>query len=187
MKRLVVILVLSLPLWVSGCGDHLGEYRTEDVRLVPAIPPAAVNGMTNSPYPEFVRIELSSPTNLYDAKTGPGLYADADFCPLRNPNRMIVFGPVANDEDAVERWKRKKALTPDSRDKRYHYFVYVVPRSPPRKLFSNSKDTITGYDLRNQPRDICLCFHVPGYNIVPSRSDTVKIHAETLSAAFNPS
>ena len=187
MKRLVLTTVLTLPLWLSACGDHLGEYRMEDVRLVRAIPPAAVDGRTDSPYPEFVRIELSSPASLYDAETGPGLYADVDFCPLRNPDRLIAFGPLANDEDGVESWKRRKALTPDRRDKRYHYFVYVVPRSPPRKLFTSSEDTIPGYDLRKQRRGICLRFHVPGYNIIPSRSDTVQIRAETLATAFSPS
>ncbi len=181
----IVLTVLPLLLCLSACGDHLGEYQIEDVRLVRAMPPAAIDGRRLPPYPEYVRVELSSETSLYAANTGPGLYTNGDFCPLRDPNRLIAFGPVASNGHAVESWKRDKALTPDKRDKRYHYFVYVVPSTPPRKLFANSEDAITAYDLRRQKRDVCLRFFVPGYNISPSRSETVHIHAVALASAFN--
>ena len=183
MKASVQTAALTLCLCLSACGDHLGEYELEDVRVVQALPPAAADGKVE-PNGEYLRVELSSQTSLYAAHTGPGLYTDADFCPLRNRDQLIAFEPIASDEKAVEDWKRRGALRQNPRDKRYHYFVYLVPSSPPRKLFTNSDDVIAGYDLRRQKRDICIRFFIPGYNIIPSRSDVVRIPAETLASAF---
>lgn len=186
MKRMALPAVLALPLLLNACGEHLGEYQFEDVQLVQSLPPAAVDGKSTQPGWEYLRVELSSRTSLYAAQTGPGLYADADFCPLRDQNRLIAFGPVATDGNAVEEWKRMGALTPDPRDNRYHYFVYLVPSSPPRKLFANSGHAIPAYDVRGQKQDVCFRFHIPGYNIIPSRSDVVQIPAERLASAFKP-
>lgn len=178
--------VLVLPFLLNACGEHLGEYQFEDVLLVHSLPTAAVDGKNPQPYREYLRVELSSQTSLFAAKAGPGLYTDADFCPLRDQNRLIAFGPVATDGNAVEDWKRKGALALNLRDKRYHYFVYLVPSSPPRKIFASSGHAMQAYDLRRQKQAVCLRFHIPGYNIIPSRSDVVQIHAETLASAFKP-
>lgn len=183
MKQLALVALLALSL--SGCGEHLGEYQLEDVRVVRGLPAALVG--RDPPDREYLRVELSSRTSLYAAHTGPGLYTDADFCPLRNRSRLIAFEPVASDGEAVEDWKRKGALTPDPRDKLYHYFVYLVSSAPPRKLFTNSEDTIPAYDLRDLKHDVCLRFFIPGYNIIPSRSDVVQIPADRLGAAFKRS
>lgn len=181
--RLAALLWPTVAVGLGGCGDHLGEYEAEAVRVVREIPPdASVTGLP-PPYPEYFRIELSSRSNLNLAETGAGLYTDADFCPLRDPHRMIAFGPVAADGKPVESWARKGALAPDPRDGRYHYFVYVVPSSPARKPYSNSTDIIPAYDLRSGGRDLCLRFFVPGYNIVPSRSATVRVSAGLIATA----
>lgn len=181
MRRALVSL-LMVPL--AGCGDYLGDYRLEDVQLVADIPPVATDGMKYQRASEYVRIELSSEASLYAANTGPGLYANVDFCPLRNPDQIIAFGPVASDEKAVESWKRNEVLKPDPHDQRYHYFVYVVPRSSARKIFANSEKEVPGYDLRRQRQDVCLRFFVGGYHIVPSRSDTVEVPAHAIEAAL---
>jgi hypothetical protein len=129
MKRALATAMSAMCLGLSACGDHLGDYRAEDVRMVREIPPhLSVTGML-PPYPQYVRIELSSQANLNLAETGAGLYTEADFCPLREGNRMIAFGPAASDGKAVESWLRTGGLTPDRRDGRFHYFVYVVPGS----------------------------------------------------------
>ncbi len=185
MNRRRLPIFLSLPLWLSACGDHLGEYQVKHVKLVHALPPAAIDGKSSQPG-EYLRVELSSRTSLYAAQTGAGLYTDADFCPLRNRIRLIAFGPVASDENAVEDWKRKGPLTPDPRDNRYHYYVYLGPSSPPRKLLANWEDTIPAYDLRGQDRDVCLRFFIPGYNVIPSQSDVVRVSGETIASAFKP-
>jgi hypothetical protein len=174
--------MLMFPL--AACADYLGDYRLEDVRLVEDIPPVATEGMKYQRASEYLRIELSSEASLYAAKTGPGLYADVDFCPLKNPDRMIAFGPIATDEKVVESWKRDDVLKPNPHDQRYHYFVYVVPSSPPRKIFANSEDETAGYELRKQMQDVCVRFFVPGYNIMASRSNTVEIPANAIEGAF---
>lgn len=180
MTRIILTAAMPMLLGVSACGDHLGDYQLEDVRIVEHIPAEALDGGTAPSTAEYIRIEVSSKTSLYAAKTGPGLYTDADFCPLRDAHRLIAFGPIASDGKAVEDYKREEELRPE-RDGRYHYFVYVAPSSPPRKLFSNSDDVIPAYDVREKKGDVCLRFFVPGYNIIPSRSDTVRIGAETLA------
>ena len=173
--------MLMFPL--VACGDNLGDYRLEDVRVVEDISQVAIEGMEFQAPSEYLRVELSSEASLYTANTGPGLYADADFCPLKNADQMIAFGPVATDEKAVESWKRDDVLQRDPHDQRYHYFVYIVPSSPQRKIFANSDDT-PAYDLRRQVRDVCVRFHVPGYNIQASSSNTVQIPANAIEGAF---
>jgi hypothetical protein len=182
MKRVTLAAGLPLALFLSSCGDHLGEYQLQDVRLVRQIPEDALDGRDAPSSSEYLRVELSSETSLYAANTGAGLYTDADFCPLRDPHRLIAFGPIASDGKAVEDYKREEELRPEG-DGRYHYFVYLALSSPARKLFSNSDDVIAEYDLRQQRRDVCVRFFVPGYNITPSRSTTVAIPASTLLAA----
>jgi hypothetical protein len=156
----------------------------EDVQLVRQLPSDKPDDLTPSPYSEYLRIELSSDFNLNTADTGPGLYTEADFCPFRDPDRFIAFGPVANDERPVESWKRTQRLTPNHQDGRYHYFVYVVPAFSKRKLFTNSPNQIPAYDLRHERRGVCLRFFVPGYNIIASRSDTVEVPAQLLARAL---
>lgn len=185
MKRSAVR-ALPLLLALGACGDHLGDYRFEDVRLVQAIPAEAFDGLEPPPYGEYLQISLSSEANLYDADTGGGLYTDADFCPLRNPHRMIAFGPLAADGSAVENWRREARLSPNPRDGRYHYAVFVVPRSPARKPYSNATETIPAYDLRADRRGICLRFHAPGYHIIPSRSSAVEVPAARIASVLGP-
>ena len=152
MKRPVTTTLLVLGSSLTACGDNLGEYKVEDVRLVQQIARDALEGR-QPPYREYLRIELSSQANLNTANTGAGLYTQADFCPFRKPERMIAFGPVGTDGKAVESWKRN-GFAPAPHDKRYHYIVYVVPSSPPRKLYTNSTSEIPAYDLRREGRDL---------------------------------
>lgn len=169
---------------LAGCGEYLGDYKVQDVRLVRAKPLGDEPSGPNPPYPRYLRVELASTSSLYTAHTGPGLYTKADFCPYGDGDGLIAFGPQATDGHAVEDWKRHAPLQRDKRDGLYHYFVYIVPSSPARKPFANSESTIAGYDIFSQRRSICVRFFVPGYNITASRSNTVEIRAETLSQAL---
>lgn len=184
MKPTFATILPALALGLGACGDPLGEYRAEDVRLVREVPPDLSITGSPLPYPQYVRIELSSQANLNAAKTGPGLYTHADYCPFREWNRIIAFGPLAGDGTSVESWKRRGTPAPDRRDGLYHYFVYVVPSSPPRKAVGNATRQIPGYDLRETGRDLCLRFFVPGYNFIASRSETVRIKAGSIAAAL---
>lgn len=182
MKRLACSAVLSLAVPLSACGDHLGAYEVEEVRLVDQLPQNDTLDWPPHPYAEFLRIEVSSTSNLSAINTGPGVYTDADFCPLRDAYRLLALGPIANDETFID--GRSRHLIPDRRDGRYHYLIYVVPSSSARKLFSNSVDEKPPYDLRKQGRDLCLRLFLAGYNLIPSRSDVIKVPAKTLADAL---
>ena len=177
----------TLATCLNACGDQLGTYTLEDVRVVRQLPQNDTLDWPAHPYPELLRIELSSEANLNTANTGPGLYTDADFCPLRDSNRLIAFEPIGTDERAVQDYAGGRKLIAHQRDGRFHYFVYVVPNSAQRKPYTNSADDIPAYDLRRQKQDICLRFVVPGYNIVAPRSDVVRIPAQVLARALNQS
>jgi hypothetical protein len=181
------VALFALTTCLSGCGDHLGTYTLEDVTLVRQLPQNDTLNWPALPYPEFLRIELSSEANLNTANTGPGLYTDADFCPLRDSNHLIAFEPIGTDERSVQDYAGVRKLVSDPRDGRFHYFVYVVPSSARRKPYTNSSENIPAYDLRRQKQDICLRFFVPGYNVITSRSDTIRIPAQVLARALNQS
>ncbi len=169
---------------LSGCGERLGSYEVGDVRLVTKAPSELGIQDNPPPYSEFVRIDLTSEFNLTDAETGPGLYTDADFCPVEDWGRMIAFEPLDAEMRPVEDWKREGAPARRHKDGRYHYSVYLVPSSGPRKPYSNAENTYAGYDLRQSERDVCLRFFVPGYNITKSASDTIRISRKKLREAL---
>ena len=168
-----------------ACGVHLGDYKVQDVRLVREMPLGDEQSRPNPPYPRYLRVELASTASLYTAHTGPGLYTEADFCPFDDGDRIIAFGPQATDGHAVEGWKRNAPLKRDKRDGLYHYFVYIVPASPTRKLFANSGSEVAGYDVFSQRKPICIQFFVPGYNITDSRSNMIEIPAEAVLQALS--
>lgn len=180
--------VIAILIGLNGCGSHLGEYKVEDVTVVHRYPEDGSEyddvAAIASHYHEFVRVEISSVFNLFDADTGAGLYTNADFCPMRNDHRIIAFEPRASDEKAVESWKRTEKYAPNGNDGRYHYFVFLVSRSPARKIFSNDSGLIEEYDLRSANAPICLKFSVPGYNLTPSQSSVIQVSRELLGKAF---
>ena len=183
-QRHIWLFSLAALFSLSACGEHLGNYEVEEGRRVSETPRGDAVDFPHPVYREFLRIELSSSTNLNRMDTGAGLYVDADFCPMDNRLQIIAFGPLATDGHSVENWLRTTALQPSDKDGRFHYYVYVVPRSPARKPYSNSPDLIPEYDLRTADKDICLRFFIPGYNIVKSRSDVVEVPASALQTAL---
>ena len=170
---------------LTACGEHLGNYKVQDVRLVREMPLSDESSGPNPPYSRYLRIELASTASLYVARTGPGLYTKADFCPFDDGDRIIAFGPQATDGHAVEDWKPNAPLKRDERDGVYHYFVYLVPDSPARKPFANSASEIAGYDIFSQRKPICIQFFVPGYNITASRSNTIEIPGKAVTQALS--
>lgn len=184
-KARFLLVSLTTFLSLTACGDHLGNYQIEEVRMVSEMPRGDEEVFPDPlPYREFIRIELSSSANLNRMETGPGLYTDADFCPIGNRNQIIVFGPLGTDGHALENWRRTSAFQPSEKDGRFHYFVYVVPKSPARKRFGNSPDLIPAYDVWKARRPICLRFFVAGYNLVKSRSDVVELPGDVLQRAL---
>ena len=178
--------VLRLPpllacLALAGCGDHLGTYQVDEVRLVAAVPEVALDGREGRPGPAL-EIALSSPFSLHAADTGAGLYVEADHCPLRDHHRLLAFGPLSEDGQAVEEWKRTVPLRPDP-GALYHYLIYVPLRSAERRPYSNSPELVAAYDLAAKPRELCLRLFVPGYDLIASRSDLIRVDAAQVAAA----
>ena len=171
---------------LSACGDYLGEYRLENVKLVGAMPAASFSRYSSepviSPYAKNLRIEISSNTDLSTFETGAGLYSHADFCPFKKRYRVSAYGPVASDGSPAAGWARTNKLNPQ-RDGRYHYFVYVPPQTEFRRWTANPDDDIPALDLIKKPRSLCLRFDVPGYNIVPSESAVIEIPIERIERA----
>jgi hypothetical protein len=185
-NRMGFFLLFPLPaaLALVGCGDRLGTYEVGDVRLVTEVPSELGIQENPPPYREFVRIELTSKFNLTTADTGAGLYVDADFCPVADWGQMIAFGPLDAEDIPVKDWRRNDKPVRRHEDGRYHYTVYLVPSSKPRKPYSNASNTFSGYDLRRSEKDVCLRFFIPGYNITTSASDTIKVPRRKLKEAF---
>ncbi len=185
-SRVGFSLTFAVPaaLALGGCGDRLGTYEVGDVRLVTEVPSELGIQANPPPYREFVRIELTSKFNLTAADTGGGLYADADFCPVTDWGQMIAFGPLDAEDVPVEGWRRNYKPARRQEDGQYHYTVYLVPTSEPRKPYSNAENTFAGYDLRKSERDVCLRFFIPGYNITKSVSDTIKVPRRKMKEAL---
>lgn len=186
MKYIFGTPLLGLIFALGACGDHLGSYRVDDVRLVHEFP-VAKDGFDDiadiaSHYPNFIRVAVSSSFNLSKADTGAGLYTDADFCPLNNA-QIVAFEPRASDGGFVDGWRRKSALTADPRDGLFHYYVYIAQAAPPRRIVTNPTEMYAAYDLKTGNRPVCFRFMVPGYTIGGSKSDIVVISADALSKA----
>jgi hypothetical protein len=183
-KHFFLLSLMTPMAALSGCGERLGSYAVGNVQLVTEAPSEL--GIQNNPppYSEFIRIDLTSEFNITTAETGPGLYADADFCPVSDWGRMIAFGPLDAAGRPVEDWKREGEPARRHKDGRFHYSVYLVPNSAPRKPYSNAETTYPGYDLRRADGDVCLRFFVPGYNITESESDAIKVSGKKIRDAL---
>jgi hypothetical protein len=189
-KRLLQSLTVVFLFSLTGCGKPLGIYKFEDASLVQSLPLGdnILNEDRPYPYKEYLRIEVSSETNLNREETGAGLYIEADYCPIDNRKRIIAFGPMATDGHAFENWQRDKSLpfVTDKRDGKFRYVVYLVPASLARRDFGGPNGRlIKGYDLRAQKRAVCMRFFVPGYNIIASRSKEIMIPADAIYSALS--
>lgn len=177
-----------LALQLGACGPNLGDYRVVDVKLVKVFSgdPNSYDSIAEGAkrFPEFLRIEVSSQFDLSKAETGGGLYVEGDRCPIKNSDRLIALDVRASDELPTEDWLRKVPLRANAVDHKFHYFIYVVPSSPARKVFTNSSDTIDAYDLQRVPKPICLRLFAPGYYITKSRSRTIEVSADSIARAF---
>ena len=164
-------------------GDHFGNYDVLDARLVDAIPCAAMDGAASRPGSEYIEVDLTSRTSLQSKQTGAGLYVLADFCPFEDEWDVIAFGPTDRSGQPVENWRRINPMQSDRRG-RYQYRIYLAPSAPERQSVRHGAPPHPAYDLRRDQRDVCVRFFVPGYNIIASRSNTIRIPATLIAAAL---
>lgn len=180
-QRLTLALAGLLPL--TGCGQHLGTYAVEQVRVVTEIPQSHF-GSPSPSYGRFLEIRLASKTSLTSiGRKVDAVYVDADFCPLRNRDGLIAFGPYSNDEQDLGLPGDANALKA-GRDGLFRYRLYVVVAYRAQRATEPGELQLPTYELQGSNRDLCLRLFAPGYNLIRSRSDTIRVPAEIVSTAL---
>ena len=177
-------LVLTLAVGVlPSCGQYLGDYTLEKVEVVRDLPASFPKDADS--YGKYLAITLASTTNVTAfGHNVDGLYVDADFCPIRDPYRLIALGPVSDEGRDLSLPSAVPNLKPGE-DGRFRYRIYLVPAHPmPDVQYSKTALEWPHYNLLAAERDVCVRFFAPGYNLKPSRSQTVTIPAKLIEAAL---
>lgn len=180
-----VVLPFALPgcLLLSGCGQYLGDYSVEKVEVVRVLP--ASFPIDTQSYGKFLAVTLVSTTSLTAlGDKASAVYVEADFCPLQDPGGFVALGPVSEDGRDLSIPSVTAQLKPH-KDGRFRYGIYLVPAHPmPGVQYSKTAMERSRYDLGEANRDICVRLFVPGYNLIPSKSETVTIPAKLIKAAL---
>ncbi|MFC3076559.1 hypothetical protein ACFODL_00510 [Phenylobacterium terrae] len=175
-----------LALLAAACAPSLGSYRFESVDMVAreAIAAPADFEPKTAPYPAYLRVHFSSEANLNTlAETREDIEAQADLCPLQDPQGVTVLGPFAvgqalairaRSPDGVAAPGLARVLERDENG-RYAYTAYVVPARP-------AQTAGKAYDLAAEPRDLCLRLEATGA-ARPERSNVFVAPAAAIRAA----
>ena len=136
-------------------------------------------------YGQFVEVRLTSKTNLTAlADDIDGIYVDADFCPIRDTIGVIAFGPFSKEGDDLSVPSATPALSPNA-DGKFEYRIYVPIAYRAKQVTRPGRTQLPTYDLRETDRDLCLRLFAPGYNVIASRSQTVRIPSKAISTAMS--
>lgn len=183
MSRARALSVVLGTLLLTGCGQYLGSYILESARVVTAMPDSHL-GQPSPPYGQYLEIRVASKTSLTSiGKKIDAVYVDADFCPLRNRDGLIAFGPFSDDGRDFSLPSEAGALHAGS-DGFFRYRLYVVVAYTAQRVANPGQVQLPTYDLRGTTRDLCLRLFAPGYNLIKSRSDTITVPAKMISAAL---
>jgi hypothetical protein len=170
-------------LLLTGCGQYLGDYSVEDVHLVPGIPPSR-EGSPSPSYGQYLEIRVASKTNLTSIGQRVGaVYVDADFCPLRNRDGLIAFGPYSDEKRDLGLPRDANALKAGA-DGLYRYRLYVVVAYRAQRVTEPGQLQLPTYNLQVSKRDLCLRLFAPGYNLIKSQSEIIKVPAEVVATAL---
>lgn len=168
-------------LLLTGCGQNLGAYSVEAVNVTSDVPMAAE---TAAQYGQFVEIRLSSETSLtaFDNNVIDAVYVDADFCPLSEEKGVIAFGPFSANGDDLGLPSASAPLR-RSADGKFQYRIYLPLAYQAARATKLGQPRLPTYDLRKIKVDLCLQLFAPGYNVIQSRSETIKVPAKLILAA----
>ncbi len=181
MKCVSLPVAASAAFLLAGCGQYLGEYSVEAVAIAATIP---IPGETAAHYGQFLEVSLSSETSLTAlADKVDGVYVDADFCPLREPDEAIAFGPFSATGEELGLPSAASPLRPGA-DGRFHYRIYIPVAYRAQTVTQAGQIQLPTYDLRPADRDLCLQLSAPGYDLIRSRSDTIVVPAPVIAAAL---
>ena len=176
----------SMALSVAGCGQPLGVYDVEGVEVVSRLP-APFDAKVQPGYDQYLEVRVRSKTSLTAiGDKVDGVYIDADFCPLKDPQGVIALGPVSNDGHDLGLPSSATALHPDS-DGLFHYRFYIPVSYRARAVKVSGQIQLPTYDLRTANRDVCMRLFAPGYHLIASRSEMIAIPAATIAGVFKVS
>ncbi len=196
--RYAAVIALTLP---AACGKPLGEYQVRNVYVVAA--DAEPEHRAEKPETQMLRVEFTSKTSLYDASDGggEGLYVIASFCPYDERRKLYIGEPYYDDRSRYgparvlerkvlldgkviekiasnDRRPRKNPVTSD-----YTYTTYLALERAGESERPGWPEQLA-YDLRRQPRDLCLRIDHPGYFITPSRSQVFTVPSAKIQSAL---
>lgn len=175
--RLFIVATLLL---LSGCSQNLGSYGLETVSVTSDVP---IPAETAAHYGRFVEVILSSNTSLTAiSEELDAVYVGADFCPLRDPNGVITFGPFDATGLDLGLPSAAPAMQPDS-DGKFRYRIYLPIAYRAKQVTQPGQIQLPTYDLRETESDLCLQLFAPGYNIIQSRSNIIRVPASVISEA----
>ncbi|MEH6683243.1 MAG: hypothetical protein V7664_01975 [Qipengyuania sp.] len=169
---------------LSSCGQPLGEYEIEAVTLTDEAP--MLEGVRAPDYGRLLKIELSSETSLTAISDQiDGVYALADFCPFSDRYYLTTFGPFSGHDADLGVPSFAEPLVRGS-DGKFHYNVYIVPSHPmPGIEYHRAASARETYNLEADNRDICIRLDAPGYDIIRSESEIVRVPYEDISGALS--
>jgi hypothetical protein len=131
-----------------------------------------------------LEIRVASKTNLTSiGQRIDAVYVDADFCPLRNRNGLIAFGPYSDEKQDLGLPRDANALKVGA-DGLYRYRLYVVVAYRAQRVTEPGQLQLPTYNLQVSNRDLCLRLFAPGYNLIKSQSKIIKVPAEVVASAF---
>ena len=185
--QLNFVSVALLSIALQGCGPPLGKHQLEAVELVDAEQYREIDAdhkghITN--VSEIIRVKFSSETDLEAAsEDGGGLYSFLSFCPYREAESHIGFGPFYNDlsEYLPEGGDRKPVR--DRTTNRFVYTAYFLPTGKAAKK-SPGIDAESEYNLYSDKRNVCVKLTSPGYFITESASEIIVIPRAKIVAAI---
>lgn len=136
------------------------------------------------PYGRYLEIRLASKTSLTSiGREVDAVYVDADLCPFRNTHGLIAFGPYSDDGRDLGGPSDAAPLGP-GKDGLFRYRLYVVVAYKAERVTQPGQFQLPTYDLNTSNRDLCLRLFAPGYNLIKSRSDTIRVPAKMISTAL---
>ena len=173
---------ISALLLLTGCGQGLGDYAVESVRIATDVP---LSDETSLSYGRFLEVRLVSDTSVTAlSEEIDGLYVNSDFCPLRDGNGLIAFGPFSDNGDDLGVPSEAPALRPGV-DGRFHYRIYIPVAHHARAATQPGQIQLPTYDLRETAQSACLRLFAPGYDLLKSHSKIITVPAAMISTALS--
>ena len=129
----------------------------------------------------WLRIELASDFDLV-AQTNGNIYVFKHTCGFWDEEERLIDIPFAAGDPPLDLIKVKRAMARDAQG-RAKYWIYMRPKAEAELPYANAAEPDVAYDLRSDPRDLCLRISQSGYFLTASHSRRIQIsHDQVLQA-----